>query len=726
MSSLDTELLDIKPAYRDGFEHIMDELKRLDILLHLEKCFIVKNSQQLNASLETQQYISDEAVDELLSRDPDGVSEEEIDQHLLQIELLDAGITAKIENTETESVFLPLRYIARLFELNWLEYQLLLLCLAVEIDQKYEKVYAYLQDNITLKRPSLSLLISINSFREINEAMIQGILNETGNLLKYQLVTQLSEDQYSVAILRSRFYRIDKDLMLFLVYGCTPDDIPVAHVELRQVPQVQMPVTKYQQKQRDNILERLTRMTAGGIIHIYGDTGLGKKTLIHSLLQEKSSAYISLNINKLFISAGYERQLHYLIGFAVIHKLPIVLFGLDLAIDGVNVEPALITNLFEIIARHKLLVFSVGKNKLHLDEVPEYGDLLQMPLGYPDYRDQNTLWEHYLNKVNGCKVGKLALNDIARRYQLTPAQIQNAAKLYFLQATTGFNKSLLNQVCIEVSRKIKDDMVTVIKPKYTWDDIVLPENTISLLRLICEQSKNRSKVMQDWGFQEKLHYGYGLSVLFSGPPGTGKTMAAHVMANSLGLECYKIDLSGVVSKYIGETEKNLEKIFNEAQSCNAILFFDEADALFGKRTEVSDAHDRYANLETSYLLQKMEEYNGIAILATNLRSNMDDAFIRRIRFIVDFPFPNELSRQQIWSKARPAKAPVADSVDFDYLAKQLKISGANIKNILLNAAFSAASQGGEITLSTITDSAKLEYQKIGKSWNENIIDHKQG
>jgi SpoVK/Ycf46/Vps4 family AAA+-type ATPase len=207
-------------------------------------------------------------------------------------------------------------------------------------------------------------------------------------------------------------------------------------------------------------------------------------------------------------------------------------------------------------------------------------------------------------------------------------------------------------------------------------------------------------------------------VLFSGPPGTGKTMAAEVMAHELQLDLYKIDLSGVVSKYIGETEKNLAGIFNEAETANAILFFDEADALFGKRTEVTDAHDRYANIETSFLLQKMEEYEGVVILATNFLKNMDEAFMRRIRFILEFPFPDEESRFRIWKTHFPEEAPLSPEIDYEFLAKKLQVAGGNIRNIVLNAAFIAARNGGIIEMNHILSGAKREFEKIGKLWNE--------
>jgi SpoVK/Ycf46/Vps4 family AAA+-type ATPase len=235
---------------------------------------------------------------------------------------------------------------------------------------------------------------------------------------------------------------------------------------------------------------------------------------------------------------------------------------------------------------------------------------------------------------------------------------------------------------------------------------------------ICSYLKHYQTVYGDWGFGRRISLGLGLNVLFAGPSGTGKTMAAEILAGELGLDLYKIDLSSIVSKYIGETEKNLDRVFREGQISNAILFFDEADALFGKRSEVRDSHDRYANVEVAYMLQRMEEYDGAVILATNLRKNMDDAFARRMHFALEFPMPEEPDRYRIWKNVFPPEAPIAADANLAFMARQFKITGGNIKNIALGAAFLAAENGGHITMGNLVRATKREYQKTGKLCTE--------
>jgi SpoVK/Ycf46/Vps4 family AAA+-type ATPase len=272
--------------------------------------------------------------------------------------------------------------------------------------------------------------------------------------------------------------------------------------------------------------------------------------------------------------------------------------------------------------------------------------------------------------------------------------------------------SLLWRACRERAAQPLQELGQRITTSAQWDDLVLPDESAAQLREIAAQVAHRTRVYDDWGFGERLSRGRGISALFSGPSGTGKTMAAEVLARHLDLDLFRIDLSGVVSKYIGETEKNLRRVFDAAEQSGALLFFDEADALFGKRSEVKDSHDRYANIEINYLLQRMEDYRGLAILATNMKSHLDAAFLRRLRFIVDIPFPDAEIRQRIWQRVFPATTPT-EGLDVAALAR-LEVAGGSIKNIALNASFAAAAGGVPVRMEHVLHAARREYQKLEK------------
>jgi hypothetical protein len=268
------------------------------------------------------------------------------------------------------------------------------------------------------------------------------------------------------------------------------------------------------------------------------------------------------------------------------------------------------------------------------------------------------------------------------------------------------------RLCREAARRSLDELATHVDARAAWENLVLPDATLAILRQIVAHAQQAAVVYGKWGFEGQSARGLGLSALFSGTSGTGKTMAAGVLARELDRDLYQIDLATVVSKYIGETEKHLRSIFNAAERSGAILLFDEADALFGKRSQVRDSHDRYANLEVSYLLQRMESYRGIAILTTNMQNALDPAFQRRLRFVVQFPVPDAAGRERIWRGVFPAAAPTA-ALDYARLA-QLNITGGVIRNIALLAAFLAANLGTAITMRNILDAARTEYAKLDK------------
>jgi len=348
---------------------------------------------------------------------------------------------------------------------------------------------------------------------------------------------------------------------------------------------------------------------------------------------------------------------------------------------------------------------------------------LQVQLPRSTYEDRTRIWLSALEKdLSGH--ADIDIAALASKFKFTGGQIRDAAETaknltQWEDAKTGkITMKHLYEACRLHSNQKLSSLARKITPKYQWHDIVLPLDRSDQLREICNHVKYRDRVYSEWGFDRKLAMGKGLCVLFAGPSGTGKTMAADIIAGELGLDLYKIDLSTVVSKYIGETEKNLSKIFAEAESSNAILFFDEADALFGKRSEVKDSHDRYANIETGYLLQRMEEHEGVVILASNFRKNMDEAFVRRLHFTVEFPFPNEEDRRRIWEGVWPEATPRDPALDMGFLAGRFQFTGGNIRNIALSAAFLAADDSGIVEMQHLLRATQREYQKMGKVVSE--------
>jgi hypothetical protein len=306
------------------------------------------------------------------------------------------------------------------------------------------------------------------------------------------------------------------------------------------------------------------------------------------------------------------------------------------------------------------------------------------------------------------------VEEVAQHFRLSAAAVDAVAREFAATATAETDAAAeLRRLCRERSRVRLEGLAERIEPAATWDDLVLPHGHIELLREIVCHVRHRTQVYERWGFGERTTRGLGITALFSGESGTGKTLAAEVLAYELGLDLYRIDLATTVSKYIGETEKNLRRIFAAAEASGAVLLFDEADALFGKRGEVKDGHDRYANLEVAYLLQRMESYRGLAVLTTNLRSNVDRAFLRRLRFVVSFPFPNARQRAEIWRRTFPPAAPL-EGVDADALAR-LVASGGSIRSIALSAAFGAAEDGTALTPAHVLRAAQVEYAKAERS-----------
>jgi ATPase family associated with various cellular activities (AAA)/Winged helix domain, variant len=349
------------------------------------------------------------------------------------------------------------------------------------------------------------------------------------------------------------------------------------------------------------------------------------------------------------------------------------------------------------IERARGVLFVASRERLRL----RHRTSANFDIRKPTSEEQQALWKNA--GVNG------QLEQLTTQFDLSGSSIRAAA-------AQSKSPEELWSACRSQARPRLDNLAQRIEIRATWDEIVLPAPQLAMLREIAAHVRQRAKVYETWGFGQKCARGLGISALFAGASGTGKTLAAEVLANELRLDLYRIDLSQVVSKYIGETEKNLRRVFDAAEEGGAILLFDEADALFGKRSEVKDSHDRYANIEISYLLQRMEAYRGLAILTTNMKDALDPAFLRRIRFIVQFPFPDAAERIEIWRRMFPPKTPV-NELDMAKLAK-LHVAGGNIRNIALNAAFLAADANEPVRMNHLLRAARTEYAKIEKPLTE--------
>jgi hypothetical protein len=385
-----------------------------------------------------------------------------------------------------------------------------------------------------------------------------------------------------------------------------------------------------------------------------------------------------------------------------------------LLLDCDDVEPtdaARESAVARLVAATRGPLLVAGRERRRLSDRP----LVSFDVGRPAAAEQRALWRAALGQAATRLNGQT--DALVAQFDLSGGAIRAACA----QALTDPEDAgvALWDACRAQARTPLDDLAQRIEPAATWDDLVLPEAPRQTLREIAAHVRQRAQVYERWGFAAKSSRGLGISALLVGPSGTGKTLATEVLADELRLDLYRIDLAAVVSKYIGETEKNLRRVFEAAEESGAILLFDEADALFGKRSEVKDSRDRYANIEVSYLLQRMEAYRGLAILTTNMKSALDSAFLRRIRFVVQFPFPDAPQRAVIWQRIFPAATPTA-GLDVGKLAR-LNVAGGNIRNIALNAAFLAADEGAAVGMAHVLRAARSEYAKLEKPLTESEI-----
>jgi hypothetical protein len=615
-----------------------------------------------------------------------------------------------LERATRQGVVMRLQHLQRVFGLNSFEMDTLLLCIALALDLRYEQLFSYLQNDINRKRPSVNLALQLMGGAGLER--LQKLLSFAADapLLRHRLLEYANDPGNANPPLLAQTLSVDRTVVNWLL----GDYHPAA--ELGLYVQVVMPTARGEDELLSPSIQMAlaqTQLLPQALVLLSGPDTVAQMLAAQAMGVLHGRALLTGHIDQL-IAHGMapDQALHLILRDALLNNAIAFLPGWDAVLHERETPAHLLTAL---MAHPDLVV--VGSR---IAWQPRGQDRQRVMLGIefdlPDYLQRQRLWRHYLD-VHGIDDSDLDPVEVAGQFSLTTGQIRDAVgaarNRAIHRSATVEQADLFAGARLHSGAKLSD-MARKITPRYDWEDIILPADQIAILRELVSTVRQRLKVLEEWGLGKKLASSGAVTVLFAGPPGTGKTMSAEVIARDLGLDLYKIDLSSLVSKYIGETEKNLERIFTEAQSSNAILFFDEADAIFGKRSGVKDAHDRYANLEISYLLQRMESYDGVTILATNLRSNLDEAFLRRLQFAVDIPFPDEKHRLQIWETLFPASVPRASDVDLVEMAKRFRLAGGNIRNILVSAAFLAAADGGTITMQHLLHGTRREFQKMGR------------
>ena len=627
--------------------------------------------------------------------------------------------TAALENKIT----LRLKELGDTFGLNSFEWWAFVVCLAPAFDLRYERIYSYLQDDVTRVTPSIDLLLHILRPEGFSRLDYLRYFDREAPLRKFRLILPTENKTLGASGLRQAFHAASGVVGWLLgsyssstALGKWAEYAPF--IEDKSDEQTLTGVLG-----SNGIPEAHVFTDVNPIVSFYGEDLLQQEIAVRQIAVELQKPLLKINVTEedssdTSVEAPMER-LSAAVRDSRMLKALLYIQGGDKFIDK---DGCLLPASFSVLrlANNSVIVSSNKSFRFSAEMLANDYPLMRVPFDKPSATERAELWSFLLEDV----IQDFPTEDLeilAGQFSLTSGHIVAAASTAMSQAVQE-GRSLERSDLFEAARIHSGhhlgELAQKIEPRYEWEDLVLPETPLNMLRELLNMVQERPLVLETWGLGRKLTASEGISALFSGPPGTGKTLAAQIIANQLGIDLYRIDLSTVVSKFVGETEKNLERIFSGASESNAILFFDEADAIFGKRSEVKDAHDRYANIEVGYLLQRMESYNGVAILATNLRANLDDAFTRRLQFIINFPFPEEEYRMNIWEVLMPPDLPRAADLDLALMAKRFKLAGGNIRNIIVSAAFQAAADGGQLTMPHLMHGAKREIQKMGRLVHE--------
>jgi AAA+ superfamily predicted ATPase len=704
----------------------------MDDLIH----FLHQLDQCLEAAVKTAQTLFAGGIDADPYRGIQ-IGEKEVERLLKQTPsepLFPSSVSPSVQN----NLYLEVFGTAETSKFVWLQEQfgldsfdlgVLAIALAPELDRRYERLYAYLQDDVRAKRPTVDLSLNLLSSSALEKLERRVHFSPDSPLIHYGLIQLIPDPYQSLPSLLAHSIKLDP-LVVNLLLGQHSLDERLSHFCKLIIPKQNgqhLPLA-------DKIKHTLPQLAHHHLVaqtpltmYFHGADQSIKQDVAEAIAYALNVPIIIANLNNISdIKSALPSTFNILLRQAKFHNILLYIDGLD-RLQQPDHESCY-QDILNLLANQNRVTILSGTTAWK-NITTQLQGVVNISFPMLNVEQRQHFWEKHLQSAQ-IHLDSDDLIDLSDRLCLTSDQIANAVaiatnhqqwqNLESAPSTERIQVSHLFTAARSLSSQNLKSLSKQIQPKYVWDDIVLANHQEAQLREICDQIKYQNLVWNIWGFNKKQSLGKGLNVLFSGISGTGKTMSAEIIAQELQLDLYKIDLSQIVNKYIGETEKNLNQIFTAATDANAILLFDEADALFGKRSNVKDAHDRYANLEVSYLLQKMEEYEGLAILTTNLRNNMDEAFTRRLQFIIDFSLPNEKQRHQIWQKAFPKDTPREDDLGFSFLSHNFELTGANIRNIALRAAFFAVRESNRIERRHIMQAIRREYQKMGKIFKDNI------
>jgi SpoVK/Ycf46/Vps4 family AAA+-type ATPase len=711
--------------FRNSFEHILTEMKRLDLMLR-RAVLLARRSRAGDVPDEFRGLvISEENVDRMLDAVDflgdiwkiDDATKTQADGIDRELERRQEEIRARMAASAEFGQKLTLSQLATICDLAPAEVDILLIALAPELEPRYETLYAYLQNDVTRKRPSVDLSLNLICRNEEEKIHAREFFSPDAPLLHFDLI-ELHEEPYdrNPTLLR-RFVKLNDTVTRFLL-EYQPRSSATAEFIIPEMSIAALETSEQTRKELQNLAHALDHgVEDHTVIQLWGSSEAPLKRAAEALGRALNKNILQVDLARLEPEpaklGGLVRDAALWNGFLVVDRGPSELPESERE-KRKRSEEALWARIAES---------TVSVIVLNADE--QFG-LLQEPVHLwrvnvepADYAMRRQAWRAALSET----VTDLDADRLADLFPFSGRRIQRVAGLTKTRASLREPADPKPEMAdvLAAARDLTTPnlqrFALMIDPRYGWDDLVLPEERMRQLRGIASRQRYRSLVHREWDFGQKLARGRGLSVLFTGASGTGKTMAAEVLARELSLHLFQIDLSTVVSKYIGETEQHLSVIFREAELSQCLLFFDEADALFGKRTEVKDAHDRYANIEVNYLLQRIEQYQGLVVLATNFQKNLDEAFLRRLQYVVEFPFPDEQAREQIWKLHFPTKAPRDPDLDFRFFANQFKLAGGDIRNVVIEAAFLAAQErgvNGRISMKHVIEALKHEHQKQGK------------